>query len=330
MNKQVVISFKTMLLAVLLVLGLYIVYRLGPVIGVILLAALIVVAIEPMVKRFTTIKIFGQHFSRGFSVIISYLILILVLALVITIGVPPVVVQLEKLFLSLASISAKINFGNYFNFSLADIIPQATKISSGVLSVTFSVVSQIAAIISLLVLSVYMSLDWENIKDQLLSFFPTETEENIRGTLKEIESSVGYWVKGELILMTSVGVASFIGLEILNIKYPLALGLVSGVLEVVPILGPILSGVLAAIIAFVDSPVKGLGVIALYIIIQQLENNLLVPKIMQKVSGFIPLVILLALLIGSEFFGIVGAIVAVPVTIILSVVLKRLLHTGSQ
>ncbi len=86
-----------------------------------------------------------------------------------------------------------------------------------------------------------------------------------------------------------------------------------------------MSGALAGVIGFSDSPVKGLAVLVLFFIIQQSENNLLVPKVMQRVSGFSPLVILIALLIGSEFFGIVGAILSVPVTMISVIVVKKIL-----
>ena len=94
-------------------------------------------------------------------------------------------------------------------------------------------------------------------------------------------------------------------------------------------LGPVFSAILAGVIAFADSPIKALGVVVLFTLIQQLENNLLVPKVMQRVSRFSPLVILLALLVGGHFFGIVGAIIAVPITMILSILLKRMLQYSS-
>lgn len=328
MDKQVVISIKTILLTIVMVLGVYVLYRLGSIIGILLLATLLVVALEPLVKKLMKISFLNKPLSRGFSVIISYLLLIVVVIFVATVGIPPVVSQLEKMLMSLATISSKINFGDYISFSLADLLPQASKLSSGVLSVTISVVSNFAAMVSLIILSLYLSMDWEHIKKQFISLFPNHQEDNVKDTMNEVEVNVGHWVKGELTLMLVVGLACFTGLQILGVKYPLALGIVSGVLEIVPILGPVISAILAAVIAFADSPVKGLGVIALYIIVQQLENNILVPKIMQKVSGFSPLVILIALLIGSEFFGIIGAIIAVPTTIILAVIMKRVLRSS--
>jgi predicted PurR-regulated permease PerM len=328
MNKQIVISIKSILVALLMVLGVYVLYRLGSIIGILLLATLLVVALEPLVKKLSRISLLNKPLSRGFAVVISYLLLIIVLIFIATVGIPPVIYQLEKMLLSLSTISSRINFGNYIDFSLSDILPQASKLSSGVLSVTISVVSNFATMISLIILSLYLSMDWEHIKKQFVSLFSEEQEDSVKDTINEIEANVGHWVKGELTLMLSVGLACFVGLQILGVKYTLALGILSGVLEIVPILGPVISAILAGVIAFADSPIKGLGVIALYIIVQQLENNILVPKIMQKVSGFSPLVILIALLIGSEFFGIIGAIIAVPATIVGAVIIKRVLRTN--
>jgi len=328
MDKQVVISIKSIVVIMLLVAGIYVLYRLGTIIGILLLATLLVVSLEPLVRKLTKFNVLNKPLSRGIAVIISYLLLIAVLVFVATVGIPPVVVQLEKMLASLSSITSKINFGEYVSFSLSDLLPQASKLSSSVLSVTVSVVSNLATMVSLIILSLYLSMDWVRIKKQFISLFSDKKQDMVEDTIGEVELSVSHWVKGQLLLMLVVGAASFVGLQILGVKYPLALGIVSGVLEVVPMLGPVLSAILAAIIAFADSPVKGLGVIVLYIIIQQLENNLLVPKIMQKVSGFSPLVILIALLIGSEFFGIVGAIIAVPATVVGAVILKRVLRSN--
>lgn len=328
MDKQVVISVKTVLITILMLLGVYVLYRLGPIIGILLLATLLVFALEPLIKSITKVTFLNKPISRGFAVIFSYILLVLVLLTIGTVGIPPVFSQLEKMLASLASISSKINFGDYLTFSLADLLPQASKFSSGVLSVTVSVISNLTGLVSFLILSLYISLDWVNIKKQFVSLFPENKEDGIKETIDDVEINVGHWVKGELTLMFVVGLACFIGLQILGVKYPLALGIISGVLEIVPILGPVLSAILAGIIAFADAPIKGLGVIALYIVIQQLENNVLVPKIMQKVSGFSPLVILVALLIGSEFFGVIGAVIAVPATIVFGVILKKVLRSS--
>jgi predicted PurR-regulated permease PerM len=323
MDKQVVISVKTIIITLLILLSGYVVIRLGAVIGIFLVAILIVFAMEPLVRKLTRITFLNKPLSRGAAVAISYLALIGVIVLFLTVWLPPLLNESQKLIKSLPKIASEIQLGDKLNINLADILPQASKLSGNVLTATVSVFSNVATFLSILVIAIYLSVDWINIKRKFAALFPDSAEDFVHDTLGEIESSLGNWIKGELILMLVVGFFSFVGLAILGVSYPLALGLISGFFEVVPMIGPVLSAVVAALIAFADAPIKALGVIALFILIQQLENNLLVPKVMQKVSGFSPLVILLALLVGSEFFGIAGAILAIPMTMILTIVIKR-------
>ena len=326
MDKQLVISIKTLVFAALLVLAGYIIYRLGAIIGILLLATLVVLSMEQPVKYFMKLVVFNKNISRGFAVLISYFILLLVLSLVFTFVIPPVIVEFQKVIVGLPSLLSQIKFPDGLQVSFSDLVPEVSKVSSGVLSATISVFSNVAAFVSLLVISIYMSLDWKNIKKSFISLFPDKLEDGVEETIKEIEEKVGHWIKGQLFLMLVVGLASFIGLSILGVRYVVGLSLLSGLFEAIPTIGPILSAVLAGIVGFSDSPIKGIGVIALYIIIQQLENNLLVPKIMEKASGFRPLAILLALLVGGNFFGIIGVICAVPAMMIISIILKKFLR----
>ncbi len=328
MNKEIVISVKTILLTILMILAGYVVYRLGPIIGIFAIATLLTISLESLVKYLMKLTVFNKPLKRNVAVIISYFLLIVVIALVGSLGVPPVISQFQKMIASLSQYAQELHLSDGFSLSLKDFIPQAANASSEVLTVTISIFSNLTTLFSIFVISIYMSLDWENLKKRFAGLFPEKLEDDVKDTIAKVETNVGQWMKGELVLMLVVGFFSFLGLFILNVKYPVALGIVAGIMEIVPMIGPIISAIIAGIIAFADAPIKGLGVIALFIIVQQLENNLLVPKIMQKVSGFSPLIILLSLLVGSEFFGVVGAIVAVPTTMILSIVLRKfLLHS---
>ncbi|MBU1132919.1 AI-2E family transporter [Patescibacteria group bacterium] len=325
MDKEIVISIKTIILTLLLILAGYIVYVLGPVIGIILVAALLVVSLEPAVQKIMKVTFFNRPVPRGVAVIISYIIFVLVVVSVFTFGLPPVLVQFQRLVVGLSNIDGKLGFLHDLGISFSDFLPAASEFSSSVVTATLSVFSNIAAFVSVLIVSIYMSMDWENIKRNFIGFFPKNLEEKAEDTIKEVENNVGNWVKGQLLLMLIIGTTSFLGLLIIGVRYPLALGLVAGVLEIVPALGPLISAVIAAIVGFAESPAKGIGAVALFVIIQQLENDLLVPKIMQKVSGFSPLIILIALLVGGEFFGILGVLVAVPTMMILTIILKKVL-----
>jgi predicted PurR-regulated permease PerM len=326
MDKQVVISYKSIVFFFLLVIAGYIVVRLAPVIGIFLISLVIVFAVEPLIKKLMRLVVLNRTLSRGIAVCITYILVIILMVFIVTVGLPPFVSQIEKLVRNFSIILSSLQLPESFNIKVADLIPQASKISESIVTTVFSLFSNITTIITLLILSLYMSLDLENNKARFYSLFPNTLRQDIKNVVEEIELSMGQWVKGQSFLMLVVGILSFIGLMVLDVEYAPALGLISGILEIVPMLGPILSAVIAAIVAFSDSTIKGIGVLALYVIVQQLENNLLVPKIMQRVSGSSPLVILLALMVGSEFFGIVGAILAVPMVMVGSVILKKVLR----
>lgn len=325
-DKNIIISVKTILIFFLMTLGAYVIYRLGSVIAILLVCTVLVIAMEHPIKFFMSKTILNNPMPRGTAVIITYLILVSTLVLIVTLGLPPVISQSQKLLAGFSLITEDIKIGTKTEISATGLIPQFSNISESIFNITKSFVSNLATLFSVLVISIYMSLDWLNIKKRFLSLFTGKLKKEVAETLEEIETSLGSWVKGELVLMIIVGTMSYTGLLLLQVQYPLALGIVSGVLEAVPIIGPVISAVIAGIIAFSESPIKGLAVVALFILIQQLENNLIVPKVMQKVSGFSPIVILLALLIGSNLFGVLGAILAVPFTMISVVIIKRIIR----
>jgi predicted PurR-regulated permease PerM len=330
MDKEIVISIKTIAVAFIAILGGYVIYRLGPIFAILLIAALLVLSLEHLVKWFMRQTIFKRNLSRSISVIITYALFIIGVIVVFTLILPPVFGQAQKLFASLLSFISVLNIVPKEDVSLQGLIPQLSNFTGGLLGAVSSGLSMVTTAFSLVMLSLYMSLDWENLKRRFISLFPDKNKLQILRTVEQVELNVGNWVKGELVLMLFIGVMDFIMFVLLRVKYPLALGLIGGLLEIVPILGPVITAVLGAIIAFADSPIKGLAVILGSILIQQLENNILVPKIMQKVSGFSPLVILVALLIGNTFFGIVGAILAIPSTIIAVIIVKSVLRAGNQ
>lgn len=330
MDKQVVISIKTILLTFLIGLAGYVFYRLSSIFGLLFVSLLIVISIEPLIQYLMKRRFMGAFLGRNLAVILSYLIIVIVFLGILTIGLPPVLGQFKKMVFILVDFLNGFNINGGFEKYISEFVTQISGVSGGVVSTTLSIFENVTTLFSLLVICIYMSLDWINMKAKFYSLFPKKLRDDAIETVGEVETNIGEWIKGQLFLMLVIGLVSFLGLFVLGVDYAIALGLISGLLEFVPMLGPVLSAVLAGVIGFSMSPVKGFGVIILFTLIQQLENNLLVPKVMQKVSGFSPLVILLALLIGSEFFGLVGALTAVPVTMIGSIILKRVLNPNGR
>ena len=155
--------------------------------------------------------------------------------------------------------------------------------------------------------------------------FSGKSEKKISGIIIKVEKGLGKWVRGQLTLSVIVGVLIYIGLRILGIPFALPLALVAGILEIVPIIGPIVSAIPAVLVGLTIAPVMGLAVAALFLIVQQLENNLIVPMVMSKVVGLQPPIIIIALLIGAKLAGIGGAFLAVPIIVVSKIIIQEIL-----
>lgn len=325
MDKHVLITIKVVLTVLVFGVGIYVLIKLAPIFATLLVALFLSLAIEPAVEHLEGLTVMNKPLSRGVAVGISYFLFLLVLAFVITFGLPPIWSQAQKLISNFGTIIADIPFLESYDVSLENLTPSITNFSDVALNRTVSLFSNLAGIISTVVLSLYISMDWENIKTRILGLFSGKIKGVLESTVEEIEENIGHWVKGQLFLMLAVGALSFFGILILGIDYPLALGLIAGTLEIIPIIGPLISLVLAAIVGFSASYVKGFMAVGLFILVQQIENNLLVPKIMEKVSGLSPLIVLIAVLVGGRFFGAIGVVLAVPITMSLVVIVKKIL-----
>lgn len=323
MDKHVLITIKVVATVLVFGLSIYVLVKLAPIFATLLIALFLSLAIEPAVEYFQKLALFNKPIPRGLAVGFSYFLFLLVVVFIVTVGFPPIWAQAQKLLMNLDSLILGISLPEGYELSLESITSSIPNFSDKAINKTFSIFSNIGAILSTIVISLYISMDWENIKSRFINLFSGKLKDAVSTTLHEIEDSIGSWVKGQLILMLVVGLLSFLGLVVLGIDYPLALGLMAGLLEIVPIIGPLISWVLAALVGFSVSYVKGIMATGVFILVQQLENNFLVPKVMQRVSGLSPLIILIALLIAGKFFGIIGVILAVPLTMSTIVIVKN-------
>lgn len=141
----------------------------------------------------------------------------------------------------------------------------------------------------------------------------------------KISAKLSAWLGGQLFLAGTIGVSAAIGLYVLGVPYFYVLALVAALGEMIPVVGPILSAVPAVIVGFTVSPQTGLFVLIFFIAQQQVENHVLVPKVMERQVGVSPVTVIVALLIGGSVLGILGAVLAVPSVAILQVVVQELL-----
>ena len=156
----------------------------------------------------------------------------------------------------------------------------------------------------------------------LEKFLSPKEVSKILSVSQKIELRMGAWMRGELILMLVIGIATYIGLKVLGIKFALSLAFIAGLLEVIPIIGPIVASLPAFVVASSTSFVLGGATLVLYVIIQQLENNVVVPYVMSKTAGIHPITTLIALAIGAKLGGLMGAIIAVPTALFIETVVS--------
>ncbi|MFL5777804.1 MAG: AI-2E family transporter [Chloroflexota bacterium] len=186
-----------------------------------------------------------------------------------------------------------------------------------------TVAEVVVSVATLLTIVFFWLVEHAQLQRYLLSFVPVERRAGARDTWNEIEGRLGMWVRGQLILMGAIGISTAIAYTLLGVPAALLLALIAAVAEAIPIVGPLLGAVPAVLMALTVSPQLALVVLGVYVVLQFLEGNVLVPIVMRNTVGISPLLVLISLLIGGAVGGLAGALLAVPVAATLEIVLAR-------
>jgi predicted PurR-regulated permease PerM len=183
----------------------------------------------------------------------------------------------------------------------------------------------VLAIVATFLLAFYWTLESERIKRSFLLVIPQTKRETVGELITDVEEKLSNYVIGQGVLCLAVGTLALIAYLIIGLPHALTLALLAGLMEAVPLLGPTIGAVPAALVALSLSPLHVLWVVVATAVIQQLENNLLVPRVMNRAIGVRPLVTLLAMFAFGSLFGVVGVLVSIPLAAILQLVLDRFL-----
>ncbi len=318
MPQKIDVSHKTIIFITLFILGLWVVFLIRDLLIILFVAVIFVSALSPLVKFFVRLK-----FPKVLSIVVTYIIIIAVLAGLIISIIPPLVEQSTRLIVASPPLIAQ--FFSVANIDKSVLSSELTSLSKNLFSITISVFDNLLMIIFLLVITFYMLLDRDNLESRIASLFKGK-EERIRKSLIQIEDKLGSWLRGQLVLTFIIGIMSYIGLTILGIPFALPLAMIAGIMEVIPVIGPIISAIPAIFIALTISPILSIGVAAMYIVIQQSENHLIVPQVMKRAVGLNPLVVILAIAIGSRLLGIPGALLAVPMAVVVQIIATEIIE----
>ncbi len=261
------------------------------------------------------------------AIALLYIVIISFLTLLIAPLVPFFIEQLQALldnFPRYIDQTARVLHFNLDATKIRDFAgSQAEAIGKNAFALTSGIFGGFLSLITILVISFYLLLDHDNIIEKLPMLFPKTIQAKVRDVVREVETTLGAWFRGQLTLSLFVGFFTWLALTAIGLPYALPLAVIAGMLEIIPTIGPILSAVPAIIIGFSISPTTALVVAVAFLVIQQLENNLLVPKIMEKAVGLHPVVVILGVILGGKLAGILGALLSAPFISVLYILLKR-------
>ncbi len=349
-NLNINISTGLIIKTLVILVVAFMLYQLLDLVLVVLTAVVIASAVEPIIKWFNHYKI-----KRLFSVIITYIGVVIIFSGLLYFFIPPVLDEASNLLnnapkylesLTLwnplndakltetsqvaGGLSAGLNnsrqligdfssTGTINSSALGGLLTKFRNLtldaSDGIISIASSIFGGALSFILIIVLSFYLAVQEGGVEKFLKIITPIKNEAYITDLWKRSQIKIGYWMQGQLVLCLLVGVLVYLGLTILGVQNALILAVLAGVLELIPLFGPVISAIPAILFGFTSGGVtSGLLVTGLFVIIQQFENNLIYPLVVKKVVGLSPIVVIIVLIIGAKFAGFLGIILSVPIT----------------
>ncbi len=355
-NGQII---RLTLIVISVLLGIYFLQQLLPVLLLLLISIMLATAIEPLVNRLRR-----GVFNRTSGILVVYTTLFLIIAALAWFTVPVIISQVSEVTKQMPTISKELhtmaqqNSGNSFIQSQLNLIanaidqvfvappPPSTNPDQTVQQVqkttttVLSVAEGVFSLLAMFVIAFYWLTERTLIKRWTLSLLPADRANRVRRVWDDIEVKVGGWVRGQLTLMLIVGLTSAVGYFVLGLKYWPVLAVIIFICEAIPLVGPYIGTAPAILVAFTQTGNDGLlgllgvgdigpvprvlAVVAFAILLQLVEGNVLVPRVMRNSVGISPLTVMVSLLIGATLGGLAGAALAVPFAGALQVVVADL------
>lgn len=332
------VSLTTFFKAIVIVVALLFLYLIRDLLLMIVVAIVIASAIDSWIDWLQKKRV-----PRWLSVMITFVIMIGIIVAIFSLLIPPIVEQSQQLasvlpdyirtvvdqVSAVRDVVGEQAFDNMFT-SLSSIDNPISGDSFSVFGTISGILGVVFSIVIVFVLSFYFTVQEGSLKKFVRSLVPMKHRPYVQSLVGRVQKQIGYWLRGQIVLGLIVGIMLYIGLSLLGVKYALLLAILGGLLEIVPYIGPIISAVPAVFLAFTQRPLLALFVLLLYIVVQQLENHIIVPKVMQRVIGLNPLVTIIVILVGVKLAGILGGILAVPIATAIQVFLSDIFEIKDE
>lgn len=320
MPSKIEISYKTIIFTVFFLILLWFLVQIIDTIFLVFVAFIIMTAFKPWVDLLERIFL-----PRVLAIIIVYIGMFTLLGYTTSVLFPPLVSESIHLAEILPGYIREVL--PFIQIDPQIISQQLAPIGENVLKVTFGIFGNMIAVFSIFVISFYLLVQRKQLEPLLSEFVGEKGAITLINTLRKVEGRLGSWVRGQVTLMVFIGITIFIGLTLLRVPFALPLSILAGILEIVPVIGPIFSAIPAVLVALTITPFLTVITALLYFTVQQVEAHLVIPFVMRKAVGIPPLITIISLMVGGKLGGITGAILAVPIVVTLETVFSEYLKS---
>jgi len=284
-------------------------------------------------RRFSSKR--RRKLPRWVAIFLLYVGLFLAAAGALSIMLPPLIGQFQQLYANLPQLldqwqellkSWKIPSTQWSWSAIVKSLPSPGVAMSGIVGALQSVVGVVGAIVTVFVLPYYLLIEGDALQKTFLKLFHPDHRPQVARITGAVTVKVGAWLGGQLLLALIIGATAAFGLWAMGVPYFWVLALLAAIGELIPVVGPILASIPAILVGFTVSTPTGITVAAYFALQQFIENNFLVPRIMERQVGLSAVAVIIALLIGTELLGVVGALLAVPSAAIVQVLFQEFLE----
>ena len=336
-DKRIKINVRKVLFVLIFITFIYLIYKilnkysfLSNLFGMFIFSVIMAYLFNPIVIFFEKRKV-----RRSLGILIVYAIILGVVVILSLTIIPNITKEAKKLMEILPLYLNRIfdflnNIYDRYYSSIYSLPPQLQGVEQAVMgnaenmgnilsenikkitSSMMDIFPKITSIILVPIFTFYLILDKDSIKNKIYITVPKDKRQDFSRLSKEIDKALGEFIRGRVIVAIFIGVSTTIVLLILKIPFGLVIGLIAGIADIIPYFGPVIGIIPAVIFALLDSPLKALWVIIIFTVIQQIENDLITPKIIGESIGIHPITVIVSLIIGGEIMGIWGMVLAVP------------------
>ncbi len=281
--------------------------------------------------------------NRSLAILITYLLLTGVFIVIGWAIIPVIIKETKNLmgdlpyyteqvqdFLFMIRKSTETQLPGIFNDFIENSISSVeSRIVNGVRSVSITIVDFFSGVLDIVMIPIvtyYFLKDKEYFNKIVIQLIPKKWRTKVIEMAKDSDRVIGGFIRGKIIVAIFVGVLTAFGLYLLNINYAIIIGIITGIIDIIPYFGPVIAAIPATMIAFFQNPIKVVWVIILFVIVQQIEGDVIGPKVIGSSVGLHPVAIIFSLLMGGTFFGVIGMIVAVPVAGTVKVIGKHIIN----